>query len=548
MGRKYHEPLKRLNKLMSEGQESEAKAMLRGLELRRYKDPNALNQLGLFAQRLELHDVAKRIFQHGMSIIGKNAILLNNLGLSLLRLGEPIEAERRLRQAVAIEPTYDRALINLGSVLIQLLRPDDACAIFEVLRKLQPDRPEAFLGLALAHQSLGRTQEAASYAAQALEIHSTSLEGLQILVECLRAERRYSEAYRVVERALSLYPEAAGFFFEFGHLHHQSGRYEDALRAFDRAHQLFPPMDDEKRAFLKDRYLLESMYERLSEQSFGAIPDVDPTQPIFIVGSPRSGTTLLERMLNMHPEVHSLGETHLVGRVASEALEKLHSGSSFADLVERLWRGQEPKLLEFCRSRFRSRLAELRPAAADGQRLIDKMPSNAWRLGFIAIVAPGAPIIQMIRDGRDVAMSAYSQNFSYPPWHAQNLEDALLEWGATLALCREAKAACPMPHTTLCYENLVSSPEAELRSILSFLGLSYQENCLRFHEREGPVHTASRFQVRRPLNHESVGRAAHYPKVFEHLSAMAQEELKRYGYKIVESKLNLPSPLFDARA
>lgn len=520
-----------LRQLLRAKQAVEVVKALHNLPLHRYKDPNQLNQLGLIAQSINFHECARKIFERALYLAGPHVVLLNNLSLSLIQLGEPITAERNLRKALRIEPNYDKALINLGSVLIQLLRPNEAAEVFEKVRALHPHQPEALLGLALAAQSLGHTAEAIKWSESVLQLSPIALEAFQVLAESLRAERRYEDAAKVLHQAIEHHPKASGLFFELGHLYHQNAAYQEALDTFRKAHNLISYKLSDKKAFLKDRSQLETVYKKLASSSPPQPAPVDISQPIFVVGSPRSGTTLLDRMLSSHPQLSSLGETHIVGRIAAEGLKKWSKGKSFAEFVEKLWLEPDSELNTFCRTQFKQRIQQLTGPVPSG-RVIDKMPSNAWRLGFVAAIAPGAPILHMVRDGRDVALSAFSQNFTYPPWHAHTLEDGILEWVSTLTLTRTALEACPAPYLSIHYEQLVLEPEATLSHILDFLGLPFHQDCLQFHVQEGPVGTASRFQVREPLNTRSIGRAQLYPEVYNQLTLLAHDELKAWGYDV----------------
>jgi hypothetical protein len=223
-------------------------------------------------------------------------------------------------------------------------------------------------------------------------------------------------------------------------------------------------------------------------------PGSDSIRPLFVVGMPRSGTTLVEQILSAHPEVFPGGELPTLGVLAHQAAGLDHSPGAreLADLGRRY-------------------LAAL-PAASRGRRRVtDKMPLNFRYLGLLQGILPGARIVHCRRDLRDVALSCFATDFIDPAlgfatridWLADYLrfyEEVVTRWQDDLAV----------PVLELEYEALVRDPEPWIRRLVAFADLSWDEGCLSFHRQRRVATTASHAQVRQPIHTRSIGRWRHY--------------------------------------
>ncbi len=215
--------------------------------------------------------------------------------------------------------------------------------------------------------------------------------------------------------------------------------------------------------------------------------------PVFVVGMPRSGTTLVEQILASHPRAFGIGEGHWIGALATE----LGGGPWDRAIVRRVADGH---------------IAALDRLSGGQTRVIDKTPDNLFHLGLIAALFPGARVILCRRDPLDICLSCYFQSFADPMPYAYDLLDCggrLLEAERMAAHWRRV---LPIPMLTIDYEALVADQEAETRRILDFVGLDWDPTCLDFHATRRVVRSASLWQVRRPLYAGSVGRWRHYAR------------------------------------
>jgi hypothetical protein len=230
---------------------------------------------------------------------------------------------------------------------------------------------------------------------------------------------------------------------------------------------------------------------RFTRDTFASLPRAShrDQRPVFVVGAPRSGTSLVEQILSAHPRIACAGELDDVPRLAS--------GLDVRSQSE----------LDRAAARYLAHLDALGPNAL---RVTDKLPHNAFHLGEIALLFPAARVIHVRRDPLDVGLSIYSRNFHATHDYATDLAAIgtfLREYERAMAHWREH---LPLRVLDVAYEQLVASPEEHMRRMLEFLGLDWDPALLRFHESKRAVNTASYAQVRRPLYRSSIGRAASY--------------------------------------
>ena len=223
--------------------------------------------------------------------------------------------------------------------------------------------------------------------------------------------------------------------------------------------------------------------------------------PIFIVGLPRSGSTLIEQILASHPEVEGTMELQNVPSIVRDLDLKPPSG--YPESVTML----DHSVLAALGARYLDETAALHP---ERPYFTDKLPNNFLHVGLIAAMLPNAILVDARRHPMDACFSAYKQHFAEGQTFTYDLEDLGRYYRGYLALMRHWRAVLPGRVHTVHYEAVVASPETEIRSLLSHCGLSFDERCLRFHETKRSVRTASAEQVRQPLYATGVGYWRHF--------------------------------------
>jgi tetratricopeptide (TPR) repeat protein len=571
------------NALRRRGRAAEAVASLRRALSLRPRHPETHNDLGVALRDLGDIDAAIACFRRALELRPDLALASMNLGYALGRLGMANEAERSFRDALRADPALVAAHMGLGEVLLtrgsvegaaecyrrateiqpdlaeahthlgnalrDLGQSDAAVAEYRRALELRPEAPEAHYNLSVTLRLLHRYQEAEASARRAHHIDPTLAAPLVCLAELKADQGRFGEAEDLLERALAVDPHSAdacsaiprlrrmtlsdhGWLaaaervaaqqlsapqrarlqYAIGKYFDDIGKFPEAFTHYQRANELkktcCPPYETQR-----FRHLVSQIIERCGPERLGPRGASAPgtSRPVFIVGMPRSGTSLVEQILAAHPRIFGAGELPFWSRALADWLSDLPAGAASAERLQSL------------ADRYLGLLDALDTGAA---HVIDKMPANFLALGLIHAAVPQARIIHLRRHPIDTCVSIYFQDFEATYRYANDLEDLAhyyTEYRRVMAHWRSVLPADTM--IEVCYEQLVSKPEAVSRGMLEFLGVEWNPACLEFHRICRTVITASKWQVRQEISKSSVGRWINYA---EHVAPLRRlMELER---------------------
>jgi len=520
----------------------------------------AHSNLGNLLSRLKRHDEAIRHLEQAATLAPRDPGILNNLAGALRMAGGRMEAVARFREALALQPNYAAALSGLGSLLAQSEEPGDAeeaVALLERALALDPSIVDVRVNLANALGTLGR--------------HHDALATWQILVagrpdkgryriklgDTLQALGRFEDARAVYDEALRhdpasadalaaiatldrahLIPEYRGRMLDLlarpdlalkdrGRLDFALAKVLDAEGDYDAAFAHLRRANDARReerstagwALDEERFrshclraaatFTPDLFARMAPG--GSASDL----PIFVVGMPRSGTTLTEQILASHPRVHGAGEMTHIAEIAHRILPDLllpRGRLVYPDYLS----GTGIAALRQVASGYLDRVRALAPAA---ERITDKLPNNFLHVGLIAALFPNAQIVHCRRNPLDTCLSCYEQDFSGKmlfSWELGELGRYYQQYDRLMAHWRQV---LPRPMIEVRYERLVADLPTEARRLVAQCSLDWDDACLAFHETDRPVLTASLSQVRRPIYASSVGKWRRYKK---HLSPLIE--------------------------
>jgi tetratricopeptide (TPR) repeat protein len=473
---------------------------------------------GTICMRLDKVLEARTAFAEALGLQPLNALAHCALALTEHLCGQPVAAGARLRMVLERDPECHPARVALAS---RLLLDDDAAAALSLLdaypspppgpvkSQWHAERAQALIGL-------GRDQEASRELCLAERAPSQEQELLltwQRLVLAMRERRpeagvladRVERLTRV--RESGTLEQRIDAHFDLADLHHKGSRYPRAFAHWQRGHSLLRLAQPFSRT-AHERYLT-AITQGFSAERLARGPRADTTDPapVFIVGLPRTGTTLLEQVLSAHPAVHGGGE-----RLAMrETMMKLTGTPVASDAMTRAAKLDAATLT----SASDAYAQDLRALAPDASRVLDKMPDNIFQLGFIATLLPGARIICCTRDLRDVGMSIFQHRFIGHHPYAHDLADLGWYMAAQQRLLAHWQACLPSAILLLDHSEWIEDFGATLHRTLSFLDLPYDSACLRYFEQDRRIGSASRKQVRRPINADGVGRWRTYAEMLE---------------------------------
>jgi Flp pilus assembly protein TadD len=473
-------------------------------------DPQRLAEawlgLGLACLRLGRVADARGAMQQALAVAPHDAGAASHLAMVEHLCGEPVTAVARLRGVLAEHPDRGTARLHLASRLI--LEGDAAAGLALLQGPIPDDVPAAHWHAQRidALVRLGRRDEAWAALAQ-VPGPAGDAEILLCWQHFLLARTAGDRAAAsLAERVAGLAgdPAAAGFehrinaHFLLADLHHAERRRERAFAHWQHGHALLRAAQPFSRA--QHEAFIDAVIGRFDRDRLanGARAANDDPSPVFIVGLPRTGTTLTEHILAAHPAVHGAGERLAI----RETLQRLTGMAHAEDALARA-AALDGQALTEAASDYLATLHALAPAAAV---ILDKMPDNFAYLGFIATLLPGARVICCTRDLRDVGASIFQHRFFGHHPYAHDLADLGWTMAQHERLLRHWRATLTLPLLEVDHAEWVTDFDATLRRVLDFVGLPYDAACARFHEQDRTVATASRDQISQPINARGVGR------------------------------------------
>jgi len=482
---------------------------------------DALNLLGVLCAQEGQPDAAIHLLTRAAAARPKDGDILNNLGRFLLETWRFEEARDPLERAVALQPHDVNARYNLAGVLRQLGEPERALELWtEVLAEDAHVRATR-IGMIEILSEQGRFEEAEQAAREAIgSIPETSAAWL-----CLARIRRFAADDTTFLEALERRIPLAATEGDEAMLRFAAGKVCEDMQRYDRAFEHFAVANgkaygefDAGRAEAARRaqawVFTESFFRERQGWGF------DSELPVFIVGMPRSGTSLVEQMLAAHPEVCGLGEI-----TAFERAARLSADISPADEPYPL---SVPDLTSFGAEMLGRRYvtAIARRAGGRVRRVTDKTPHNFEHLGLIALTLPKAKIIHCRRDPLDTCLSCWTTPFADPHAFNRSFADLGAYYGGYRKLMDHWLQVLPVQVLEVDYEELVRAPEAQARRMLDFLRLDWAPEVLAYHQHRRSVRSPALWQVRQPIYTRSVGRwrnyAAHLTALREALGPLAE--------------------------
>lgn len=475
--------------------------------LESYPDhPVALNLLGVLAVSAGQPKAAVDLMSRAAKANGRDPAIRNNLGNALLLTGEPAKAVVQLKKALALAPKFPEALCNMGRALRKLGRAEQAQTWFRKALAVKPDLVDARAGLGKALRDLGRMDEAVEELRRAIALNPGSAAGYANLTRAKKfteddPEREQVEA--LLSRGDLKRADRSRLHYVAGKICDDLRRYDDAFEHFRQANELSgTAFDRERAAAATDRLIDTLSAEFLAERrDFG-----DPSErPVFIVGMPRSGTTLAEQIVASHPHICGAGELETMIHVAG-AVHGLTGGDrGYPDCIADL----TPSAVRDLARRY---LTELKRYSRTAARVTDKMPHNFDKLGLISLLFPRARIIHCRRDPIDTCLSCFMHEFHEKHTYNCDLVSLGLYYREYERLMAHWHAALPTALFELRYEDLVADQQAMSRALIEFCGLPWDDRCLAFHKADRSVQTPSAWQVRQPIYTRSVERWRHYER------------------------------------
>jgi tetratricopeptide (TPR) repeat protein len=478
--------------------------------------------------------VAEPILKERLRTIPTDVAAIRMLAELAGRIGRYRDAENLLRRALELAPKFLAARSNLATVLHRQARTEEALAELDLLLAAEPDSPTHNNLKAAALGRIGDYEEALGLYERVLAVSPAYPKIWMSYGHVLKTVGRQEDSIVAYRQALGLKPDLGEVWWSLANLKTvkfdaadiakmQQALTQERLSAEDRFHLDFAlgkALDDQKdaeRAFA--HYAAANALRReqldydptdISRQVDRAIALFTPAffdsrqgagcdgpDPIFILGMPRAGSTLIEQILASHSQVEGTMELPDIPALATRTGEgPQRYPTSVSDLSPEALKALGEDYLQ----RTRIQRKQGRPF------FIDKLPNNWLYTAFIHLILPKAKIIDARRDPMDCCFSNFRQHFARGQSFSYSLEDMGQYYGDYVRLMRHLDETLPGRVHRVIHEDLLDKPETQIRALLDHLGLPFEEACLQFHETKRAVRTASSEQVRRPINRDGVGQ------------------------------------------
>jgi tetratricopeptide (TPR) repeat protein len=513
-----------------EGRWEEAEPLYREVLRQNPTNVDAMRLLGNVAMQTGRIYYAERLFRRAVSNAPDFVAAQIDLGHALKKQSRLEEAIDQFRQAIRLEPDNIQAHHLLGSTLSLAAQTHEAVDAYQKVLELAPKHAGAMLGLGHVLKTVGRQEEAIEAYRDCIrhkphngEIYWSlaNLKTYQLTDEDIRGMEAMASGE--AERAAEVSEESRiNFLFALAKAREDRGEFERAWEHYHEGNQrrrileTYDPVRDE---VMNDEIVKVFNREFLSENSGLGQPSAEP---IFVVGLPRSGSTLIEQILASHSQVEGTSELPYAGLVASSLNRNRADGINYPHAVRELAAEHFERLGGDYLELARIHRVEGRP------RFIDKMPNNFPTIGLIHLILPNAKIIDARRYPLDSCLSCYRQLFA----RGQSFTYDLTEIGEYFIQYQRMMdhwhEVLPGRCLTVQYEEVVTDFENQVRRLLNYCELPWEDACMHYYETERPVRTASSEQVRQPVYSRSVNFWRNYEEHLAELIEVLEPVLPRY--------------------
>lgn len=453
---------------------------------------------------------ALRVLADALKIAPAHVATLLITARTQLRRGAYQLAEQATRLALKQEPENAEALTILGQVLHETDRFDEALEVLERAVAASPNNPEALNFYGVALKSTGRLDEAREYILKALRGNRRmfgAYANLNDLVDFSEGEgaELFEEMDRIFKAAKN--PETDPYLalhFAYAKALDDRGEHERALQHYIMGGKLKRAQLDykeEETGGFFDQIRAAFPKERFEKREFAGLDD---DRPVFIVGMPRSGSTLVEQILSSHPDVYGAGEVKYLSIALGKLRDRFPSLPRYPDMMAKI----TPAQMDIAAKGY---IATLTKTSGDAKRVTDKLLTNYFFVGLLNLLYPNAKVIHTRRDPVDTCLSGFTKLFKDDMPHSYDLSELGRYYAKYRELMEHWEKVLPKGFmTTVVYEDVVADTEKEARRLIDFLGLPWNDKCVDFHKSDRPVKTASVAQVRKPIYKTSVKRWKKY--------------------------------------
>ena len=465
------------------------------------------NMIGTCYQHLNDLETAKKYFKYILQIDNKNTAALNNLGNVYKNLKNFELAEKTFKEALNLNPSHINALVNLGSVNFELNRYEEAIALYNKAINLNNNVPMAHYNLGLVYQSLGDFEKSKFHFNKLLKNNPTITAADKIISRYTKYTHEMDDHLESMKNKLDKLKltdvEKINLLFALGKAYEDLKDYKKSFSYLKEGNYLKKKIS--KYNIEKDTFFFQELKKFFKDIDFKKNnTKTIQKQIVFIVGMPRSGTSLVEQILSSHSNIYGAGELSYLEDIVKK--EFFENNALITNKFEQL------KDINFL-----TKLSDLYNSSINSFKyeekiVTDKAPLNFRYIGLIKLIFPNSKIVHCSRSPKDNCLSLYKNffdenlNFSYDQDDLSKFykeyKDLMIFWNKII----------PQFIHNVNYEDLISNHESEIKNLLSFCNLDWERSCLEFYKNKRAIKTVSSAQVRKSIYNSSVDSYKHYEK------------------------------------
>ena len=457
------------------------------------KNVDALRLLGLLAFKNNNHDIAEKLLIRAIQLDPYFHLLWDNLAKVFRVQNKLEESKKAFENLIKLDPKNNEAFVALGTIYNKLAQYKDGINSYKKALKLNDNNARVYLSMGHALKTLGNRKECEDSYLKAIKLFPLSGEGYWSLAN-LKTYTFNESQIQAMKSAIKEdmhEQEKIQMMFALGKAYESKKDFKESFKFYNDGNWMQRKTVEYNAEENSKSIDLTIDFFKQNKEKLNFDSGISSKDPIFILGLPRAGSTLLEQILSSHSMIEGTEELHnimTIGRRIRTTNDSKNYLNNLLDLNK-----------ENISSYGNMYIDETRWARKDNNFFIDKMPNNFPHIGLIKMILPNAKIIDARRNPLDGCFSCFKQYFAKGQHFTYDLDDVARYYKDYLKIMKFWNNYFPDDIYTVCYENVINNPEQEVRLMLKYLGLDFEKSCMDFHKSSRPVKTASSEQVRQPI-------------------------------------------------
>ncbi len=469
-----------------------------------------INLIGSSYQRLGNNKKAIDIFLHILNLDNKNISAYNNLGNVFKSMRNYEEAEKNYKKALEINPKFVNTITNYGNLFFELNNYEDAIKNFKKAITIDDKAMQAYYNLGLVYQSIGNFKKAIENFEIVLRLSPGHTNADKMISRLIKYSKNHPHIKQMEEKINDIKLKE----FQKSHLYFALGKAYEDFNDYDTSYKYIKLANDLKKKIIEydssdDLRTFKEIKKFFSNYKFELnTENFENKKIIFIVGLPRSGTSLVEQILSSHSKIYGCGELDYMTRIVAKNFytENIFDSNKFKNLDINKKKQIAKDYINYVEKFESSSII-----------YTDKAPLNFIWIGIIKILLPNSKIIHCQRNSKDNILSLYKNDFDDRLNFTYDSKDLFNFYKEYLELMNLWKSNLNKEIYDIKYENIVSNPENEIDKLLKFCGLDFEKECLNFYNNIRPIKTVSSAQARQPLYNKSISSYKNFEKYMKEI-------------------------------